>query len=137
MRPPTPEELEEDHKEFTAEGMMFVGDKGKILAGFNIEDPRLIPEKKMRDYAGPKPPFQHVEKDPLAGPNEFIAACRGIKPSSADFSHAGPISEAFNLAAISLRTGRRLEYDAAAMKITNVPEANKYLTREYRKGWEL
>jgi hypothetical protein len=23
------------------------------------------------------------------------------------------------------------------MKVTNVPEANKYLVREYRKGWEL
>ena len=37
MRPPTPEELEEDQKELPAEAMMFVGDKGKILAGFRVE----------------------------------------------------------------------------------------------------
>jgi hypothetical protein len=33
--------------------------------------------------------------------------------------------------------GKRLLWDAANAKITNVPEANKYLSREYRKGWEL
>jgi hypothetical protein len=137
MRPPTPEELEADNKELEAEGMMFVGDKGKILAGFWIEDPRIIPEKKMRDYQGPKPAFEAKQRDPLHGPTEFVAACRGVQPSPADFSHAGPISEAFNLAAVALRAGRRLEYDAASMKITNVADANKYLVREYRKGWEL
>ena len=137
MRPPTPEELEVDNKEFEAEGMMFVGDKGKILAGFLIEDPRIIPEKKMREYQGPKPAFEHKERDPLRGPTEFVAACRGVQPSPADFAHAGPISEAFNLAAAALRAGRRVEYDAASMKITNAPDANKYLVREYRKGWEL
>jgi hypothetical protein len=137
MRPPLPEELEADNKEFDAEGMMFVGDKGKILAGFLIEDPRIIPEKKMRAYQGAKPAFQPAVRDPLRGPTEFVAACRGGQPSSADFMHAGPISDAFNLAAAALRAGKRLEYDAASMKITNVPDANKYLYREYRKGWEI
>ena len=50
--------------------------------------------------------------------------------------NAGPISEAVNLYAIALRTGRKLLYDSVNRKITNVPEANKYLSREYRKGWE-
>ena len=50
MRPPTPPELEEDHKELPAEAMMFVGDKGKILAGFRVENPRLIPERRMSGY---------------------------------------------------------------------------------------
>jgi hypothetical protein len=36
-----------------------------------------------------------------------------------------------------LRAGKKVEYDNASMKITNVPEANKFLTREYRQGWEL
>jgi hypothetical protein len=137
MRPPTPEELEVDDKELAAEGMMFVGDKGKILTGFTLEDPRIIPAKKMHEYQGPQPASPPAPKDPLRGPNEFVAACRGGQPSQADFKYAGPISEAFNLAAAALREGRRLDYDAATMKITNVPDANKYLVREYRKGWEL
>ena len=52
MRPPTPEELDEDRKELPAEGMMFIGDKGKILAGFRVENPRLIPERRMSGLCG-------------------------------------------------------------------------------------
>jgi len=120
--------------------MMFVGDKGKILAGFNIEEPRLIPEKKMREFAGlkPKPAPEHdYENEVPPGVIEWVDACKTGKTAGGDFSYAGPISEAFNLAAISLRTGKRLQWDAASMKIANVPEANKYLYREYRQGWEL
>jgi len=47
-------------------------------------------------------------------------------------------TEAFNLGAISLRLGgKRLLWDAANMKVTNIPEANKFLTREYRPGWQI
>jgi hypothetical protein len=141
IRPPTPDELYEDKQELADEGMMFVGDKGKILAGFEIEEPRLIPEKKMREYAGPKPkPQPPQSEDEFTVPRhvvEWVEACRSGKTSGGDFSYAGPISEAFNLGAIALRTGKRLEWDPANMKITNVPDANKYLYREYRKGWEL
>jgi hypothetical protein len=137
IRPRTPEELEADNQELEAEGMMFVGDKGRILTGFMLENPRLIPEKKMREYGGPKSASERAQRDPLAGVNQWVAACRGGQASPGEFLHAGPISEAFNLAAASLRAGRKVEYDAASMKITNIQDANKYLYREYRKGWEL
>ncbi|MDR3717200.1 MAG: Gfo/Idh/MocA family oxidoreductase [Bryobacteraceae bacterium] len=140
IRPRTPEELYEDNQELDNEGMMFVGDRGKILAGFNIDHPRLIPEKKMREYQGPaaKPERPERDEDEVpAGVIEWIEACKTGKTSTGDFSYAGPISEAFNLAAIALRTGKRLQWDAANMKITNFPEANKCLYRQYRKGWEL
>ena len=54
MKPFTPEELEEDNRELAREGMLFVGDKGKILAGFRGEKPELIPASKMQAYAGKK-----------------------------------------------------------------------------------
>ena len=48
MRPPTPEEIVRDDKELPAEGMMFVGDKGKILGGFRCENPRtVLPERAV------------------------------------------------------------------------------------------
>ncbi len=57
---------------------------------------------------------------------------------SGDFLLAGPISDAFNLGAVSLRLGgKRLCFDTAAGKVTNVAEANRCLVREYRPGWEL
>jgi hypothetical protein len=140
MRPPTPDELEEDNREMPAEGMMFVGDKGKILSGFLLDDPRIIPERKMREYPEQAPSGSRGRRrrDELPpGVAEWIAACKDGRPVAGNFLEAGAISETFNLGAVALRIGRRIEYDAATMKITNIPEANKYLTREYRSGWEL
>jgi len=136
MKPPTPEELYDEDKELPREGMMFVGDKGKILAGFNIDSPRILNEKVAKQYAPapPPPPDDEEKNDHLA---EWIAACRGGKPNEGSFLHAGPISEAFNLGAIACRAKKRLHWDADAMKITNAAEPNRYLYREYRKGWEL
>jgi hypothetical protein len=138
MRPPTPEELDEDHKEFPAEAMMFVGDKGKILAGFRIEQPRLIPERRMAGQKQPEPPERRRREPGELSPGlkQWIEGCRGGKHSPGSFVNAGPISEAVNLYAVALRTRRRLLYDAATMTITNVPEANQYLSRQYRAGWE-
>ena len=145
MKPPTPEELEAEGRELPLEGMMFVGDAGRILAGFRGESPQLVPEQKMRAYRAaknlPEPP--PPQRGPAAasargGDAEWVAAFRAGRSTYGDFLLAGPISDAFNLAAVSLRLGgRRLAFDSARARVTNVAEANKYLTREYRKGWEL
>jgi len=142
MKPPTPEELEQENQELQAEGMMFVGDKGKILAGFLCQDPRIIPERKAREFEAAKdkgsPSPQERSRGQAARNSAWVKAFKGGGATNGDFLLAGPISEAFNLGAISLRLGgKRLVWDAANMRITNLPEANKYLVREYRKGWEL
>ena len=81
--------------------------------------------------------------------NVWVPAFKGGQPSPGNFLNAGPISETVCLAAVALRAGRvksgvrvypapvKLLYDSVSMKITNLPEANKYLTRDYRPGWEL
>ncbi len=138
MRPPTPPELEEDKKELAPEGMMFVGSRGKILAGFHVDDPRLIPARRM--YGGPvhaaQParPAHPAEASPSM--RQWMAATRGGPQSPGSFLNAWPISEAVNLYAVALRTGRKLTYDAERRRITNVTEANQYLSREYRPGWD-
>ena len=127
MRPRTPEELERENAELPAEGMMFVGEKGKILAGFWGDKPRLLSGEGKGELPAPKP----VNVD-------WVKAFQGGEATSGSFLLAGPISDAFNLGAVSLRLGgKRLLWDSANMKITNRPEAEKYLTREYRKGWEI
>ena len=138
MRPPTPPELEEDKKELAAEGMMFVGSRGKILAGFHVDDPRLIPARRMQGRtvraAQPKKRAQPGEVSPSM--RQWMAATRGGPQSAGSFLNAGPITEAVNLYAVALRTGRKLLYDAEKRRITNVAEANQYLSRPYRPGWD-
>lgn len=140
IKPPTPPEAEEDNRELPAEGMMFVGDKGKILGGFLCEDPQIIPQRKARAFQASRNTAASDARgrDRRRRSAAWIEAFQTGKPSYGDFLLAGPISEAFNLGAVSLRLGgKRLLWDAASMKVTNVPEANKYLDRECRPGWEL
>ena len=120
---------------------MFVGDKGKILGGFRCENPRIIPERRASELgkSGSRPRGRSAGgADAAARDAVWVKTFKGGAPSYGDFTLGGPISEAFNLGAISLRMGgKRLVWDSASGKITNLPAANKYLTREYRKGWEL
>jgi hypothetical protein len=133
MRPPTPEELEINNEELPIEGMMFVGTKAKILSGFQLEDPHLLSQgTNTKDAAAPV----HTRGQQVApSMRQWIAAVRGGPQSPSSFLNAWNISEAVNLYAVALRTGKKLLYDGHSQKITNVADADKYLSREYRKGW--
>jgi len=134
MRPPIPEELDATNEDLPREGMMFVGDKGKILADFRTENPRILPEEKMIQFTGSnKPPETKVDR------NEglWVDAFRNGRQSPGSFLKAGPVTETILLGAVALQARKKIRYDTERMKITNVPEANKFLVREYRKGWEL
>jgi hypothetical protein len=69
----------------------------------------------------------------------FVGAAKGENTSSSPFSQAAPLTETMLLGIAALRAGqgKKIYYDGANMKITNAPDANQYLTRVYRKGWEL
>ncbi|MFC2124763.1 Gfo/Idh/MocA family protein [Bacteroidota bacterium] len=140
MRPLTPPELEQDDQQMPATGTMFVGDKGKILRN------QLIPEKKMLDYLGvDKIPEEERRRGDRNA--EWIAAFKGGKPSAGNFQNAKDVTETINLGGVALRISRKnfkanittppLKWDSKNMKVTNIPEANEYLYREYREGWEL
>jgi len=143
IKPAVPDELLAENKELAEEGMMFVGDKGKILGGFRSESPALIPEAKMRAYRAENHLPEPAPVERGAGARQgrdaaWVAAFRGGSPSYGDFTLARPITDAMNLVSISLRLGgRRLQFDDATAKITNIAEANKFLTRDYRPGWEI
>jgi len=134
MKPFIPDELEEDKRDVPNEGMMFVGDKGKILAGFRGENPEIIPSRLMKAYQGEK---ELPERERERRSNTWAAAIKEDQESPGSFKYAGPVTEAINLAAVALRAKKRVDYDSKDMKITSDEADNKYLTREYRKGWEL
>jgi predicted dehydrogenase len=133
MRPPRPEELE-DGRQVGDNGKLFIGDKGKML------DERIIPETKMKEYGKPK---QLLDRSP-GHHIEWIEACKGGKPAGSNFDHAGPLAEAVLLGNVALRpelkeigNRKKLLWDPEKFEITNMPEANQFLRREYRKGWTL
>ena len=66
-------------------------------------------------------------------------ACKGVGTASTPFSYAAPLTEVMLLGLVALRSGqgRKLVYDGEAMRVTNAPDANAFLGREYRAGWSL
>jgi hypothetical protein len=136
MRPAIPDELSNENKELPQEGMMFVGDKGKILAGFNVQNPQIISGKKMDAPANANADSRNQVQQTSEALPKFVEACKTGKQYPGNFLQAEYITEAINLYAASLRTNKLLKYDAANVKITNVDEANKYLNRDYRQGWD-
>ena len=132
MKPNTPDELGD--ATLDPEGMMFVGDKGIILAGFNCDNPKLLPDSKMKAWLNGQPAPKDENEN---GTPVWINAFRNNIQSPGSFLNAGPITETILLGGVALRARKKLFYDAQAMKITNDEKANQYLYREYRKGWEL
>jgi hypothetical protein len=132
MRPPNPDEYSATGKVLGREGMMFVGDKGKIIAGFRGEQPVVVTED------GKLTSSDRISDRSREDPNDvWISAFKNNTQSPGSFLYTGPVTETILLGAVALRAGKKVDYDSANMKITNIPEANKYLIREYRKGWEL
>ncbi|MEN6424742.1 MAG: Gfo/Idh/MocA family oxidoreductase [Phycisphaerales bacterium] len=131
--PEVPAELE--GRRLGDNGILFVGDKGKLLGGSHAGTPRLIPESRQKEYG--KPP----EKLPRSPGHyeEWIQACKDGKPQDAKsgFWYAGPFVEALLVGNLAVRLQKRVEWDAAAMRSPNCPEADNYITKFYRVGFDL
>jgi predicted dehydrogenase len=135
LMPARPEELEDGRKMGDRHGgAIYVGNEGKILCGSHgANGLRLIPEAKMQAYQKP----QKTLPRSIGHRQEWIEACKGGKAAGANFNYAGPLTETVLLGNIALRTGEKLYWDSENLKVTNVPEANNHIHREYRKGWSL
>jgi predicted dehydrogenase len=104
--------------------------KGSFLKGGPMENFASVPQKLPR--------FPGADKDNDAAQHlEWLAACKGEGKALASFDYAGPMTEAVLLGNVALRVGKRIEWNAKKLKATNAPEADPYIRREYRKGWEL
>jgi len=130
-RPDRPEELEEERK-LPDQGGLYYGEKGTILAP-HMGNPRLIPESKMKGLKMPEPflgrGVNHYQ--------DWIKACKGGPKPLANFDYAGPLSETILLGNVAALAGEKLHWDGPNLKVTNLPEVNKYLRRKYREGWIL
>ena len=136
LQPPRPPELEPDRK-LPNTGNLFVGTKGTIMVqGDYCNSPGIIPDTRRREVG--KPP-KLLERSP-GQMEEWVLAAKGEKPldyARSNFAYAGPFTEAVLLGNIALRIGRRLEWDGPNLRFTNLPEADAYVTKEYREGWRF
>jgi predicted dehydrogenase len=132
--PPRPAGLEPGRK-LQDNGIYFVGDKGVILCGGWSGPPHLLPESKMKDF---EPPPKTIPRS-IGHHAEWIRACKQGKPedAKAGFAYSGPFTEALLVGNLAVRLQKRIEWDSAAMKATNAPEADALIRKTYRSGFGI
>jgi hypothetical protein len=112
-------------------GVLFVGDKGMLLADYGKH--LLLPEDQFVDFERPVP-FIPKSRGHHA---EWLHACKTGDPTTCNFEYAGWLTEANHLGNVAYRVGKKLRWDPQTLQATNAPEAAPFIRREYRDGWKL
>jgi len=112
-------------------GVMFIGTEGKMFANYGSY--RLFPTEKYVKYEPPKPTIPRS----IGHHAEWIKACKDGSPTTCNFDYSGALTEAVLLGNVAYRVGKKLEWDAKTLKATNCPEADQFIRKEYRAGWEV
>lgn len=126
-----PDQWNQKAIEQTGDGILFIGKKGMLHA--NYRKLELLPKKDFADFVRPAPTLPSVSSHY----QEWIDACKGKGQTLANFEYGGLLTESNHLGNVAYRVGRKLEWDHAAMRVKNAPEAEQFLKREYRRGWSL
>jgi predicted dehydrogenase len=112
-------------------GQLFVGSDGVLLSDYGRH--YLLPEAKFADY---KRPAESIPNS-IGHHKEWIEALKTGGPTTCNFDYSGALTEAVLLGTIAYRSGEKIQWDAANLKITNSPAAQNLVHKEYRKGWTL
>ncbi|MCF7709481.1 MAG: Gfo/Idh/MocA family oxidoreductase [Verrucomicrobia bacterium] len=124
-----------DEMDLEDNGICFVGDKGTMVCGGWSGPPRLFPAERRSEFQLPAKTIPRSPGHRL----EWIQACKTKNPShaKAGFDYSGPFTEALLVGNLATRLQKRIEWDAAAMRAKNLPEADKLIRKSYRKGFGL
>lgn len=131
-------------KKINDSGSLIIGDKGTMYSPHDYGGSwMLLPEEQYKGYKDPEPT---LPRNPDGGDEgqkmEWIAAVKGGPAAMANFEYGGKLTEFLLLGNIAIRAsgaapGKKLEWNGEEMKFPNFPEAEKWLSYEYRKGWTL
>jgi len=145
MRPHRPLELPPSLW-LPSSGLLFVGEKGKLVAGYSGGNPYrrdgkprgpsgglLLPEEKFRDFQDPPASLRRVEDHY----GQWTQACKTGARTICPIEFGCEMTEMALLGALALRTGRVLQWDSQAMRVTNNEQANALVNPPYRTGWSL
>jgi len=140
-------------------GIVFIGTKGKMMAGTYGVNPQLLPTSKTKETVVP----QTIARVPGGDDGHYAAwveaSIAGYGSDKANnlssrFDVAGPLTESVLMGNLAIRSndirkqntggdwdypGRHIQlvWDGENMKITNFDEANQFVKRTYRNGWSL
>jgi predicted dehydrogenase len=133
-RPPRPRDLEDGRTMPAEGGALLKGTEGTIMCGVYGNSPRIIPETRMQAAERPGQSLPRVQG---SHEQDWVRACRAGEPAGADFAYSGPLTEICCLGNVAKRVDTRIEWDGDNLQITNLADANQYVRRPSREGWEL
>ncbi len=117
-------------------GALFIGDKGFVVSGFSNH--RIEPRDKAAGMKHYTPRSKEKQIPSIGGfQQQWVKACKTDLKTSCDFDYSGTASEQMLLGLVAYRVGKKITYDGKKGRVTNSDEANKLLSRTYRKGWKL
>ena len=133
LLPSKPEEIGE--AELNADGgVLYIGSKGKLLHDTYGTNPRLLPQSLHESTRKPRERYPRVG---MSHEMNWIEAIKGNTKTTSPFEYAAPLTEVMLLGIAALNAGKKIEYDAANMRIKNVPDSDALLKRQYREGWGI
>ena len=136
-----------------------IGDKGIISTNINDSSP-LMPKLYLYDGNTEFGPETEEMPEPEYGhQRKWVDACKAgfnskeHKELTSSFDYAGPMTETVLMGNLAIRSymlrkensdggydfyaRKKLLWDGENMKIINLPEANQFVTRNYRQGWKI
>lgn len=113
-----------------ANGALFIGQRGMLLSDYRKHI--LLPENEFPNY---RPAV--IDDLPAGHHEQWLKACREGTPTGSHFGYAGPLTEANHLGNVAYRSQAELQWDAPAMRVVNIEEANRFVSRRPREGWVL
>jgi predicted dehydrogenase len=136
LYPPRPDLLPDDVVLKSEGGVIMYGEKGILMHDTYGANPRIWPESLMAEAQNVPKSIPRIE---TSHELNWANAIRGTAKSSSPLEYASQLTETMLLGIAALRAGqgRKVLYDGANMSFTNAPDANQYLTREYRQGWAI
>jgi predicted dehydrogenase len=135
LMPPLPLDLEIT-RVLPDNGTLIMGSKATVVAHPNYLSVRIVPEVRMQELL-PRLPPKNLPR--IAGDHwaEWVGACKGGSAAGANFHYAAQLTETVLLSCVAVRARRRIEWDAAAMKVTNFAAANQWVAKAYRPGFRV
>lgn len=162
IRPPHPEAIPPDHDiggRNSANGVLMIGENGVISSNINDSSP-LMPKLYLNDGTTEFGPETEPDDEPEYGhQRRWVDAIKAGFDSpehralTSSFDYAGPMTETVLMGNLAIRAymlrrvdedgdahyyaRRKLLWDGENMRITNIEEANQFVGRTYREGWEV
>lgn len=114
-------------------GSLFIGEKGMITVGTYGNRPRFLSPDMQQEWEAKAP----EPKGAVGHHRSWIEACKGGKPALSNFEYAAPFTEVVLLGNVAMRASGPIDWDTKSKRVTNLPEANRFISGEYRAGWLL